>query len=152
MGKLSGSNLSAECERKNKSWMKTSVDLSTCVTNNNGNLQKGGAYDRSCSGCKLSSSTLSCSCRKRDGNNKNTSFNLNSFIANDDGVFSGCGRATSSPIEEQGKNTDTGSLGNGSGSSSSSSSSTTNPPVNDPSSQKMERNANAKFRKARKHR
>merc|ERR1719353_2101291 len=94
--KLSGSNLSAECERNNKSWMKTSVDLSTCVTNNNGNLQKGGAYDRSCSGCKLESSSLSCKYKNKRGSNKSTKFDLNTFIANKDGVFYGCGQATSS--------------------------------------------------------
>ena len=96
--KLQGTNLSAECEKMDRTWMHTSVNLSTCVTNNNGQLMKGGAYDRSCNSCKLVGTKLSCNCKKMNGRRIATSFDLNTFIANHDGGFGGCGYATTSPI------------------------------------------------------
>ena len=146
--KLAGTNLSAVCERRDKTWMKTSVNLSSCVTNNNGQLKRGGAYDRSCRSCKLSGTTLSCQCKNMRGSWKNSAFNLNTFIGNTDGSFAGCGHATSTPIPAKtsgnvGGST-SGNTGSGSGSSSGSSSSSGSNTAADISKQDLERNLNTK--------
>ena len=157
---LKGSNLSAECKRIDQSWMKTSVDLSSCVTNTYGKLKLGAAYDHSCYDCKLvGTATLNCNCKSLGYKKKNSSIDLNTFIANHDGTFSGCKTATSSPLVPVAINepkSGGGNLGSGSGSDSSSSSSLTNK-NNDPianTHEDIERNTNVKrkMRKSRKAR
>merc|ERR1711957_161839 len=151
--KLSGSRLSAQCLARDQSFMNTSVNLSNCVTNNNGNLERGGAYDRSCNSC----TTLKCSCKRRNGQRHTSNVDLDRFMTNNNGKFKNCGSATSSPVpKDNSAEENAGTLGTGS-SSGSSSSSTVNPnspPVAvDSSAQDMERNTNTKkFRKSRKAR
>merc|ERR1712160_111556 len=142
---------------RDNSFMNTSVNLSNCVTNNNGNLERGGAYDRSCNSCSFSGTTLKCSCKRRNGQRHTSNVDLDRFMTNNNGKFKNCGSATSSPVpKDKSRRKNAGTLGTGS-SSGSSSSSTVNPnspPVAvDSSAQDMERNTNTKkFRKSRKAR
>merc|ERR1711957_260105 len=148
--KLTGSNLQAQCMKKNQSWLNTSVNLSNCVVNNRGQLERGGAYDRSCNSCTFSGTTLTCKCRKINGEYKTSNVDLNKFMTNSNGKFKNCGTATTFPIADT-----TGSLGSSSASGSSSSSTVNpnNPGPNDLVKQNMERNTNTKkFRKSRKAR
>merc|ERR1711957_804742 len=148
--KLTGSNLQAQCMTKTQSWLNTSVNLSNCVVNNRGQLERGGAYDRSCNSCTFSGTTLTCKCRKINGEYKTSNVDLNKFMTNSNGKFKNCGTATTFPIADT-----AGSLGSSSASGSSSSS-TVNPNVpgpNDIVKQNMERNTNTKkFGKSRKAR
>merc|ERR1712160_41422 len=153
--KLSGSRLSAQCLARDQSFMNASVNLSNCVTNNNGNLERGGAYDRSCNSCSFSDTSLKCSCKRRNGNRHTTTTDHDRFMTNNNGKFKYCGTATSSPVPKTAEeNVVTIGTGASSGSSSSSTVNPNSPPVAvDSSSQDMERNTNTKkFRKSRKAR
>jgi hypothetical protein len=98
--KLTGSTLSSECKMMNGNWMQTSVNLSNCITNRNGSLQLGGAYDRSSRNCRLEGgATLVCNSRTMRGNWRDSRIFLGGFISNIDGVFKGCGRATANVIK-----------------------------------------------------
>jgi hypothetical protein len=46
--RVDGSRLYAECKDTNQAWIKTGIDMSKCLVNNNGVLNAGGAYDKSC--------------------------------------------------------------------------------------------------------
>merc|ERR1712166_1165566 len=65
---------------------------------NNGNLERGGAYDRSCNSCSFSGTSLKCSCKRRNGNRHTTTTDLDRFMTNNNGKFKNCGSATSSPV------------------------------------------------------
>lgn len=149
--KLSGSRISAQCPARDKSFINTSVNLSNCVTNNNGNLQRGGAYDRSCDSCSFSGTTLKCRCKRMNGQHHQTNVNLDGFMTNNNGTFKNCGTATSSPVPKDNsaeKNANTLGTGTGSGSSSSSTTNPDSPPVAvDSSKQDMERNTSAEWNK-----
>ena len=101
--RLNGSTLISECLTMNGKSVETSVNLSKCVTNNNGNLQKGGAYDRSSQNCRLEgASVLRCEALTSNGaTNKNAKIDLNTFIANINGVFQGCGVAKSRALNRE---------------------------------------------------
>lgn len=84
---LSGSMLNATCRTRNGRNSSTSLDLNNCVTNNNGNLERGVNFFNTCYGCNLNGATLSCRCRRRNGTSRDTSLNLGSFISNTNGFL-----------------------------------------------------------------
>merc|ERR1712032_484958 len=93
--KLKDSTLSSECKTRRGTWMATSVNLGSCVTNNNGSLKRGGGYQNSSRRCVLHrGNTLSCQSKNIRGQWKQSSINLDTFIGNDNGRFVGCGKAT----------------------------------------------------------
>lgn len=94
----------SECKRKDKSIMKTSVNLNNCITNDNGVLQQGenGNYQTSCTSCTFSTGKfLNCFCKDFNRNKKLTTFNLDDILDNSNGKFSGCGEAVGIPAKRK---------------------------------------------------
>ena len=89
---LSGSTLSSSCYNVSGQAEATSLDLDTCITNNDGiaAFQTNGGYAGSCNGCTLSGSTMSCQCYDFYGVPRPTSINVNNHVSNCNGKLT-CG-------------------------------------------------------------
>ena len=87
--KLIGSTLSGLCQDMRQRWKPTSLDLGGCITNNNGNLQTGGAaYQNSTKNCQLLAfKTLSCLSQTINGQWRRSSIFLDNHISNINGVL-----------------------------------------------------------------
>jgi len=96
--KLVGSILSGKCKDMRGHLKDTSLDLGSCITNNNGNLQTGGAaYQNSSKGCVLlAHKTLSCQSQTMTGQWRQSSILLDNYISNINGVlkFDNCKNPT----------------------------------------------------------
>jgi len=94
--KLAGSTLSSECKKINGQWMTTSVDLGSCITNDNGALKaRPSGYQNSSRKCRIhNANTLTCESKNIKGQWKQASINLNTLIGNKNGSLNGCGKAT----------------------------------------------------------
>ena len=70
----------------------TSLDLNTCITNNDGiaAFQTNGGYYGSCTNCALNGTVLSCQCYDFYGEARPTSINVNNHVSNCNGVLT-CG-------------------------------------------------------------
>jgi hypothetical protein len=81
--------LTADCRRKDGTYLKSEVNLNDLITNNHGSLQwghSGGAdFQQSCSGDALSGSKLTGSCVASPEVKKSTQIDLNEKITNDNG-------------------------------------------------------------------
>ena len=94
--KLTGSTLSSKCRKINGQWMNTSVDLGSCITNDNGALKaRPSGYQNSSRKCRIhNANTLTCESKNMKGKWKQASINLNTLIGNKNGSLNGCGKAT----------------------------------------------------------
>jgi hypothetical protein len=81
--------LTADCRRKDGTYLKSEVNLNDLITNNHGSLQwghPGGAdFQQSCSGDVLSGNKLTSSCVASLEVKKSTQIDLNEKITNDNG-------------------------------------------------------------------
>ena len=78
--------LSASCKNKKGKKVKASISLAKCVTNKNGKLQKGKAFQKSSSKCSVKGSKLTCkSVKNAKGKKAASTTDLNKFIGNMDG-------------------------------------------------------------------
>ncbi len=89
---LSGSALSARCYNIAGQLESTSLDLNTCITNNDGiaAFQANGGYNASCQSCALSGSVMSCKCYDIYGQLRPTSIDVNNHVSNCNGALT-CG-------------------------------------------------------------
>jgi hypothetical protein len=90
---LQGNNvLSANCYDIAGQSAPTTLDLDTCITNNNGTVawQANGNYAGSCDGCSLGGTVLTCSCGQFTGQRDSTSIDVNDHVSNCNGVLT-CG-------------------------------------------------------------
>jgi hypothetical protein len=89
---LQGSTLDASCYNISGQLQSTSLDLNTCVTNNDGitAFQANGGYNGSCQGCSLSGTTMTCQCYDVYGQSRATSINVNNGVSNCNGALK-CG-------------------------------------------------------------
>jgi len=89
---LQGSVLDASCYSISGQSQATSLDLNTCVTNNDGitAFQANGGYAGSCSDCALSGTYLNCQCYDFYGQSRAASINVNDHVSNCNGVLT-CG-------------------------------------------------------------
>jgi len=84
--------LQAECLNESGNTVFTSINLDSCVGNNNGGLvcSGGGNFANSCQGSSLRGSTdLVSSCRNEAGDFESTSIDLNNCLTNNNGQL-GC--------------------------------------------------------------
>src|SRR5262249_41117303 len=81
--------LTADCRRRDGSYLNSQMNLNDVITNNHGSLQwghPGGAdFQQSCSGDALSGSKLASSCVESAEVRKSTQIDLNEKITNDNG-------------------------------------------------------------------
>lgn len=86
--KLAGTKLNAQCKNKKGKYIKTSLNLSSCVGNNNGKLVAGsGSYHKSSKGCKVAKNVLNCQSKNKKGKYLKASLALNTFISNINGAL-----------------------------------------------------------------
>jgi hypothetical protein len=85
---LQGSNvLSASCQTGSGT-MDTTLDLDSCINNNNGALGWGnGNYAGSCSSCSLSGTLLPCQCNDNNTQAHSTTIDVNHQITNCSGTL-----------------------------------------------------------------
>jgi cytolysin (calcineurin-like family phosphatase) len=82
---LQGENvLSASCATEGGMSTSTTLDLNSCITNNDGGLMwaNPGNFAKSCSGCSLSGTLLTCQCSEVSGSSKSTTIDVNNQITN----------------------------------------------------------------------
>ncbi len=86
---ISGSTLSANCQRRNGSYRDTSIDLDSQIGNINGTLENGDHnFSQTCRGIQLiNGSIMDGECKTRDQRWVSTSLNLDGFVDNTDGVL-----------------------------------------------------------------
>jgi cytolysin (calcineurin-like family phosphatase) len=87
---LQGQNvLAASCPTASGAQMSTTLDLNTCITNDNGGLMwsNPGNYSGSCSGCSLSGTLLTCQCSNTSGQSQSTTIDVNHQITNCNGTL-----------------------------------------------------------------
>ena len=89
---LHGSVLDASCYAISGQLEATSLDLNTCITNNDGipAFQTNGGYAGSCSDCALNGTVLSCQCYDFFGQSRPANINVNNHVSNCNGVLT-CG-------------------------------------------------------------
>jgi hypothetical protein len=89
---LQGNVLSASCYDIAGQSAATTLDLDTCITNDNGALawQANGGYAGSCSGCGLGGTIMTCNCGEFTGDVGSTSIDINDHVSNCNGVLT-CG-------------------------------------------------------------
>jgi hypothetical protein len=89
---LNGSVLDASCYSISGQLAATSLDLNTCITNNDGiaAFETNGGYYGSCNSCALNGTVLSCKCYDFYGQARPTSININNHVGNCNGVLT-CG-------------------------------------------------------------
>jgi hypothetical protein len=83
---LNKSTLTADCQTADKKrWPTSSVNLSDCLGNNDGNFKtksNNQRYWETCFKCSLNNGTLSCTCKTRNHDDNKTSIAINTFISN----------------------------------------------------------------------
>ena len=85
---LNGTVLQAECQRRDGSFVSSSIDLNSVISNQDGLLDfRGDKFAFSCSNITLSNNVLSARCKKRNGSETSSSIDLNDGISNIDGVL-----------------------------------------------------------------
>ncbi|KZW02247.1 Cyanovirin-N [Exidia glandulosa HHB12029] len=90
-GFLTGSgpslSLQAVCKTNSGANHTTTLGLSSCLGNSNGNLicQRGGAAFQSCGSCSLGVPNLTCNCPTTSGAGHTTTINTNNCIGNQNG-------------------------------------------------------------------
>ena len=86
---ISGSTLSANCQRRNGSYHDTSIDLDSLIGNGNGTLREGEQnFSQTCRGMQLiNGGIMDGECKTRDQQWVSTSLNLDGFIGNIDGFL-----------------------------------------------------------------
>ena len=83
---ISGSVLSASCEKANGGYQDTSIDLNPNIGNVDGSLSWADQnFIQTCRNTSLSGSTLKGECKTRDQSWTNASINLDTHIANING-------------------------------------------------------------------
>jgi hypothetical protein len=89
---LSGSVLSASCYAISGQLQPTSLDLNTCITNDDGiaAFQANGGYGGSCHGCSLHGTVMTCQCSDYFGQSRATSIDVNDRVSNCNGKLT-CG-------------------------------------------------------------
>ncbi|HEY2515747.1 MAG TPA: CVNH domain-containing protein [Polyangiaceae bacterium] len=89
---LNGSVLTATCNDTSGRGVASTMNLDSCVTNNDGvaQFEVNGGYSASCSGCALSGSVLGCRCDDVSGQAQATSIDLNQGVSNCNGQLT-CG-------------------------------------------------------------
>lgn len=86
--RLEGTGLEADCRKNDGTVVPSSIDLNTCVTNDDGSLRFGGVqFAGSCKNIVLNQSVLSADCARRDGSVNHSSLDLNEHIGNENGVL-----------------------------------------------------------------
>ena len=87
---IKGSVLSADCRRIDGSYHTSTLDLSTCLSNNNGTLvwaQNGNFWKTADSSILIEPATFQCKCIRINGFSETSSINLDEKIANDNGIL-----------------------------------------------------------------
>ena len=83
---ISGSTLSASCEKANGGYQDTKIDLNSNIGNVDGSLSWSDQnFIKTCRNTSVSGSTLQGECKKRDQSWTNASINLDTHIANING-------------------------------------------------------------------
>lgn len=87
--KLDGRFLAAKCEKSDKSWVDTTLDLSECLANIDGKFkwQQGGSYNKSAEKCHLKDTKVTCQLKNVAGKNVEAVFDLNPKVTNKEGVL-----------------------------------------------------------------
>jgi hypothetical protein len=85
---LQGSELKAECKKRDQSPNATSLKLDEKIGNLDGVLSFGDHnFSQTCSDIKLNGATLTAVCKRKNGTPNQTSLNLDKGIDNTDGVL-----------------------------------------------------------------
>lgn len=85
---LKGSTLNAICKNAKGKPGKTTLDLSKCITNSNGKLKRGAAYQKSSTGCSLKKGVLTCTkVKNTKGKEGKATINIDEFISNSNGTL-----------------------------------------------------------------
>ncbi len=90
---LQGDNvLTASCLTVAQQAVTTTLDLDSCIVNNNGSVawQVNGGYAYSCYGCTLAGTVLACQCLDVSGQSQSVAIDTASNITNCDGTLT-CG-------------------------------------------------------------
>ena len=83
---ISGSTLSASCEKADGGYQDTKIDLNSNIGNVDGSLSWSDQnFIKTCRNTSVSGSTLQGECKKRDQSWTNASINLDTHIANING-------------------------------------------------------------------
>ena len=102
---LTGTTFKAQCVADNLAIVETSVNLSKCISNQDGHLKfSGAAYERSCSGCLLQDNQTNLDCTKcwTAGNKKqiHTRLNVANALKIKDGKITNCGTASNKVVKQ----------------------------------------------------
>ena len=87
---INGSVLSADCRTIEGSYRSSTLDLSTCLSNNDGTLvwaQNGNFWKTADSSILIEPATFQCKCIRINGFYETSSINLDEKIANIDGTL-----------------------------------------------------------------
>ena len=88
--RLDGTALSCQAQKRDKSWVDSSIDLNNIIGNNDGSFEyPGDKYSETAQYVGLNGVTLNGSLQKRDKTWTNASVNLNVFITNNNGKLEG---------------------------------------------------------------
>jgi hypothetical protein len=93
--RVDGSRLYADCQDTNQAWIKTGIDMSKCLVNNNGVLGNGGAYNDSCEKMSIRKKTeneknpsiIKGKCKNTEGTYVDASVAISDAFGNQNGVL-----------------------------------------------------------------
>merc|ERR1712151_440749 len=102
---LTDTTFKAECVANNLAVIKTEVDLSKCISNNNGVLTfSGAAYQKSCNSCLMANEQTSLHCERcytiGNASTKKTTITLTNHLKVVDGKITNCGTAKNLTVKQ----------------------------------------------------
>ncbi len=85
--RVAGNMLTANCKNAQGQGRDTTIDIDTCITNNNGAFNDGGAASRSCTNLHVEGTLLKGICKNMQGQDRQAAVDLSTVFANINGVL-----------------------------------------------------------------